>query len=53
MYFAQILKMCEKYISKSMGEDRFNALVLMYVLKDIELDLDKIIDIFARRHPRG
>ena len=33
----------------SMGEDRFNALVLMYVHKDIGLDLDKI---FARWHPR-
>ena len=36
----------------SMGEDRFNALVLMYVHKDIGLDLDKIIDILARWHPR-
>ena len=35
-----------------MGKVRFNALVLVYVHKDIELDLDKIIDIFARRHPR-
>ena len=34
-----------------MGEDRLNALVLMYVHKDIELELDKIIEIFARRHP--
>ena len=37
-----------------MSEDQFNALVLvyMYVHKDIKLDLDKIIDIFARRHTR-
>ena len=46
------LKFVKNAFRSSMGEDRFNALVLMYVHKDIELDLDKIIDIFARRHPR-
>ena len=46
------LKFVKNAFRSTMGEDRFNALVLMYVHKDIELDLDKIIDIFARRHPR-
>ena len=36
----------------TMGEDRFNSLILLYVHKDIELNNDQIIDNFARKHPR-
>jgi len=36
----------------AMSEDRFNALVLLFVHKDIELDMDAVIDMYARRHPR-
>ena len=36
----------------TMGEDRFNSLILLYVHKDIELNIDKIIDNFARKHQR-
>jgi len=36
----------------TMGEDRFNSLILLYVHNDIELNIDKIIDNFARKHPR-
>ena len=35
-----------------MGEDRFNALILMYVNNDIEINIEEIIDIFATKHPR-
>lgn len=35
-----------------MGEDRFNALMLMYSHHDIELNLDTIIDMYARNHNR-
>ena len=35
-----------------MSEDRFNALVLLFVHKDIELDIDAVIDMYARRHSR-
>ena len=37
-----------------MGEDRFNALMLLYVHKDIELNIDAIIDsyMYSRRYPR-
>ena len=31
-----------------MGEDRLNALLLLYVHRDIKLDYDKIIDDYAR-----
>ena len=35
-----------------MSEDRFNALILMYVHRDIKLDYDCVIDMYARRFPR-
>ena len=35
-----------------MGEDRFNALMLLYVHKDIELDIDAIIYSYSRKYPR-
>jgi hAT family C-terminal dimerisation region len=36
----------------TMSEDRFNALILLFVHKDIDLDIDAVINIYARRHPR-
>ena len=35
-----------------MSEDRFNALLLLYVHSDIKLDYKKIIDMYAMRYPR-
>ena len=33
-------------------EDRFNALLLLYIHRDIKLDYKKIIDMYAMRYPR-
>ena len=30
-----------------MGEDRFNALLLLYVHKDIEIDISKVVEMYA------
>lgn len=46
------LKYVKNVYRSSMSEDRLNALILMYVHKDIQLDYDKIIDIYANRHAR-
>ena len=35
-----------------MGEERLNALSLVYIHRDIFLDYDKIIDIYASKYPR-
>ena len=35
-----------------MGEDRFNALILLYVHKDIEIDISKVVEMYARQYPR-
>ena len=53
---------CERSISKlqlvktvlcsSMSEDRLNGLVLLHVHADLYLDLDQILDAFARQYPR-
>ena len=34
------------------GSDRLSALILLHVHRDITLDLDHIIDSYARKHPR-
>ena len=36
----------------SLGMDRFNALMLLYEQKDIELDIAEIINTIAKKHPR-
>ena len=36
----------------TMSEDRFNALLLLYVHRDIKLDYKKIIDMYAMSYPR-
>jgi len=35
-----------------MGEERFNALPLLFVHRDIALDYEKIIDRYAQKFPR-
>ena len=35
-----------------MVQDRLNRLALMHAHIDMELDLEKIIDLFANLHPR-
>ena len=35
-----------------MGQSRLDALILMYIHKDIPLDYDNIIERYAVKHPR-
>ena len=35
-----------------MKEDRLNALILLFIHRDIQLDFDAIIDMYATKHPR-
>ena len=46
------LKFIKNASRSTMGEDRFNALILMYEHYDLELDSESIIDKYAKRHPR-
>ena len=46
------LKFIKNSLCSTMGKDRFNALVLLFVHKNIELKKDKIIVMHARKHSR-
>ena len=46
------LKLIKNVMRGTVGEDRLNAVLLLYVHRDIKLDYDKIIDDYARRNPR-
>ena len=46
------LRFIKNVYRSTMGEDRFNALMLLYVHKDIELNIDAIIDSYSRKYPR-
>ena len=46
------LKFIKNASRSTMGEDRFNALILMYEHYDLELDIESIIDKYAKRHTR-
>ena len=35
-----------------MTQNRFNALILLYVHKDVDLDYELVIDEYANRFPR-
>lgn len=36
----------------TMGEDRLNALLLLYIHKDIKIDYNEIVNMFANKNPR-
>lgn len=46
------LKRVKTDLRSTISEDRMNALLLLLVHRDIELDVGKIIDSFANKHPR-
>lgn len=48
------LKFIKNPLRSTMGEDMFNALLLLYVHKDIHIDnhINKIVDKFAVKNPR-
>ena len=46
------LKIVKSKLQSNMGEEKLNALMLLYVHKDIGLDYNKAIDIYANRYPR-
>ena len=46
------LKYVKNELRSTMGQDRLNALILLYVHKDIALDYDAIITSFVSKRPR-
>ena len=48
----QALRYVRTDFRSAMSEDRFNRLLLLYVHRDIKLDYQKIIGMYAMRYPR-
>ena len=46
------LRNLKTYLRNTMVQDRLNGLALMHAHREMELDLEKIIDLFANLHPR-
>ena len=46
------LKYVKTELKSTMGQNRLNSLILLYVHKDIALDYEAIISAFASKRPR-
>ena len=46
------LRRLNNYMRASMGKDRLSYLALLHIRYDLPVDLDKVVDSFARHHPR-
>ncbi|XP_046862828.1 52 kDa repressor of the inhibitor of the protein kinase-like [Xenia sp. Carnegie-2017] len=46
------LRRLKTYLRNSMSESRLSALAMLNVHREIPLDIDEVIDLFAKKHPR-
>ena len=46
------IKFVKNHLRSTMSEDHMNALMLLYIHKDLSLNYDQNIDDFARKNPR-
>ena len=46
------MKFIKNSLRSIMAKDRVNALVLLFVHKNMEQNTDKVIDMYARKHHR-
>jgi hypothetical protein len=46
------LKFVKSDRRSTMGQERLNALLLLFVHRDIHVDVDEVFDFFAKKHPR-
>ena len=49
---ASALKRLNTYMRASMGQERLSSLALIHIHYDQHIDLDAVVDIYARIHPR-
>ena len=47
-----VLRILKTYLRSTMSEDRLNGLALPNIYKKTEIDIDAVVDIFARLKPR-
>lgn len=46
------LRQLKSYMRTTMKEDRLNGLALLHVHNDLEINIERVIDIFPQKHPR-
>lgn len=46
------LKFVKSDRRSTMGQERLNALLLLFVHQDVHVDVDEVVDVFAKKHPR-
>jgi hypothetical protein len=46
------LRRLKTYLQSTMAEDSLNGLALLHIHRSIELDVERVIDLFARRQTR-
>ena len=46
------LRFVKTVYRSNMGQERLNALLLLFIYRDIELNYEKVVDIFGRRNNR-
>ena len=49
---ASALRRLNNYMRASMGKDRLSHLALLHIHYDVPIDLDDVVDYYARLHPR-
>ena len=47
-----VLQLLKIYLRSSMGQERFSGLALMHIHYSMELNLEEIVNIFARQNPQ-
>ena len=45
------IRRLKTYLQSTMCQNRLNGLAAMYIHKEINLDIDTVLDKFARKHP--
>ena len=52
LYNVLEIRFIKNSLRSTMGEESFSALLLLYVHKDIEIDISKVVEMYARQYPR-
>ncbi|XP_047141338.1 52 kDa repressor of the inhibitor of the protein kinase-like [Hydra vulgaris] len=47
-----VIRRLKTYLRNTMSQNRFNSHALMHVHQDISIDVNEVIDCFARKNPR-
>jgi hypothetical protein len=46
------LKRIKTYLRSTMGQERLNVLAMLHINKDIQVNPEEVLDMFAKKHKR-